>query len=32
MLDRFDTDHPVAVRAVNEEGLPGWDWAEVRVE
>lgn len=31
-LDTFDSEAPVAVRAVNERDLPGWDWAEVVVE
>ncbi|MES3630808.1 MAG: M28 family peptidase [Longimonas sp.] len=32
VLDAFDTEAPVAVRAVNGRDLPGWDWAEVVVE
>ena len=28
-IERVDTDRPVAVRAVNERGMEGWDWAEV---
>lgn len=32
VLEAFDSDAPVAVRAVNDRDLPGWDWAEVVVE
>jgi len=31
-IEALNTEQPVAVRAVNERGMAGWDWAEVRVE
>lgn len=31
-VEEPDTEHPIAVRAVNENGMAGWDWAEVTIE